>query len=220
MSMKSLLGGLGVVLGGAVFAAMGWSMWVMKGTMETMGSAMSDMRANMGDMASYMKNMGANGGYMQTMTRDIADMRVYMLLMAGDAEQIREYREGQGTTALLKASPEEMAAVNLSCQEFLAKVGLAAGQPGSGLIDEVNPEQKRFESYMASMRRDMNEMDKHIFCMYLSMSADMNAMRESIAVMTPSVATMGPTMNYMGRDMNRGVNSFTSPMTYMFNALR
>ncbi|MEJ2622009.1 MAG: hypothetical protein P8163_17680 [Candidatus Thiodiazotropha sp.] len=41
-----------------------------------------------------------------------------------------------------------------------------------------------------------------------------------LQVMTPSVATMGPTMNHMGSDMNRGVDSFTSPGTYMWNMMR
>jgi hypothetical protein len=52
-----------------------------------------------------------------------------------------------------------------------------------------------------------------------TMSADMAAIRNAMDVMTPSIAGMGQTMGYMGRDMNRGVNSFGSPMSYMFNAL-
>lgn len=216
MSLKNVLVGLGVVAGGAIFAAMGYSMWIMMGTMNSMGSAMQSMRNNMADMAAYMKSMGGEGGYMQTMSRDMADMRVYMLLMAGDAEQIRAYRESLGAQAVrAMATPAEMAQVNLSCEQFLKRVGL-----GEVSLDEGTPEQRANESYMAAMRRDMNEMDKHIFCMYLSMSADMSAMRESMAIMTPSVANMGPTMGLMGRDMHRGIGSFTNPMNYMFNALR
>jgi len=31
---------------------------------------------------------------------------------------------------------------------------------------------------------------------------------------------MGPAMNSMCCDMNRGINSFSSPMNYLFNAFR
>jgi hypothetical protein len=87
-----------------------------------------------------------------------------------------------------------------------------------------------------SMKSDMNLMatDMH------SMSADMSAMRLSIAEMHddieqiddvilgidqtleseigPSVRIMAPAVANMGNSMQRGVNSFSSPMDYMKNA--
>jgi hypothetical protein len=220
MRTKRLLVGLAVavavVVGGGLFGVMGYSMWVMKDMMQ-------NMSANMNDMKTYMGNMGSvEGGYMKTMSRDMADMRTYMLLMAGDAEQIKAYRSQGGESAAVSLEPtaEEMASGHATCQDFLNSAGIEQGTLAGMRVDEASFEEKRHESYMAAMKRDMHEMDTHIFCMYLAMSADMTAMREAMRIMAPSVASMGPTMGYMGQDMNRGVNSFTSPMNYMFNAFR
>jgi len=165
-----------------------------------MGDAMASMDDNMGSMgtdmramAGYMRNMGADGGYMQTMSNDMADMRVYMLLMAGDPDQVEAYREAQAQLTqqknamgveLPQTHGDEMEAIHESCSKFLESIG----KTGTASPDDAAPEKRRHESYMASMRRDMSEMDTHILCMYLSMSADMRAMRTSIGVMTPSVA--------------------------------
>jgi len=227
MAAKHVLVVTAALAGGAIFASMGYAMWNMMG-------AMNSMRDSMTPMQSYMRNMGDQEGYMSSMrgdmqtmavdmakmSKDMGDMRGYMLMIGGDREQVKAYKDEQAAGKVqIKATAAEMAAVNQTCQEFLGKAGLAADSVTISL-DEIAPEAKRYESHMAAMRRDMNEMDKHIFCMYLSMSADMQAMRESMRVMTPSVATMGPVMNRMGYDMNRGVGSFTNPMNYMFNAVQ
>jgi hypothetical protein len=220
MRTKHLLVGLAVtmavVVGGGLFGVMGYSMWVMKDMMQ-------NMSANMNDMKTFMGNMGSvEGGYMKTMSRDMADMRSYMLLMAGDAEQIKVYRNQGGENAAVypESIPEETASGHATCQDFLKTAGIDQVGFAGVRVDEASIEERRHESYMAAMKRDLNELDTHVFCMYLAMSADMAAMREAMRIMAPSVASMGPTMGYMGQDMNRGVSSFTSPMHYMFNAFR
>ena len=165
---------------------------------------------------------------MVTMSGDMTQMRVAMVNMGGTPAQIAAgYARGPAADQsgaaesgrTIKSTPEEMRRVHETCQAFLDSQA-----SGSTLhevaVDVGDPTERANESYMASIRRDMQEMDAHMYCMYLSMSADMTAMRESMRIMTPSVATMGPTMNSMGYDMNRGVNSFSSPMQYMFNAFR
>lgn len=219
MPVKNVLVVTAALAGGAIFASMGYAMWTMMG-------AMNDMR-------SYMRNMGDQDGYMSamkggmqgmavnmaSMSKDMNDMRGYMLLIGGDSEQVRAYEAERSQQFQTKATPREKLAVHMTCDEFFKMAG--GRENATGLfLDEITSEERRHESHMAAMRRDMNEMDKHIFCMYLSMSADMNAMRESMRVMTPSIATMGPVMNRMGYDMNRGVGSFTNPMNYMFNAVQ
>lgn len=60
-------------------------------------------------------------------------------------------------------------------------------------------------------------MDQHMYDMYQLMSEDLDGLRASVDQMAPSVSTMGPNMERMRFDMNRGVNSFTSPSSYMKN---
>jgi hypothetical protein len=210
-ALKKTLVALGVLAGGAVFLSMGYSMWMMKDSMA--------------DMQKYMSSME---GSMVTMSGDMTQMRVAMVNMGGTPAQIAAgYARGPAgnrgaaaeSTRPFKATPPEMRSVHDTCQAFLGS--LAPGAPVDKVaVDVGDPLERAHESYMASIRRDMQEMDAHMYCMYLSMSADMTAMRESMRIMTPSVATMGPTMNSMGYDMNRGVSSFSSPMQYMFNAFR
>ena len=85
-----------------------------------------------------------------------------------------------------------------------------------------------------TMGQEISEIDRHMLDMYQLMADDldsmrqsmqiitpeMDAMRRSIQVMTPSIAAMGPTMGRMGYDMNRGVDSFSSPMGYMMSMFR
>ncbi|MCG6940385.1 MAG: hypothetical protein LJE69_03940 [Thiohalocapsa sp.] len=214
-ALKQSLLGLAILIGGGVFVAMGYAMWMMMGYMA--------------GMRDYMASMNESMTAMTAMSGDMKQMRIAMVNMGGTPEQIVageadpavEHRGGgpDSGAGKLKATPHEMAAVDATCEAFLQSVA-ADGGPPQFKVDDARPSVIANESYMASMRRDMREMDAHMFCMYLSMSADMAEMRKSMSIMTPSVASMGPTMNYMGYDMNRGVSSFSNPMNYMFNAFR
>jgi len=217
MTMSKLLLAIAILVGGAVFATMGWSMWIMKGMMVSMAT-------NMDHMSTYMKNMGAPDGYMSTMSSDMAGMKTYMRNMAGTPAELAEYHKTHPDYTVSDVLSEKH--TEHPCTTFLQWMTEQERSAGAGFadlrqvkVDEVPVRLQGNESFLASMRRDMSEMDEHMFCMYLAMSADMAAMRNSMNVMTPSIASMGPTMGVMGRDMNRGVRSFTSPMQYMFNAM-
>jgi hypothetical protein len=228
---KTTLLGLAAVFGGImflVFLSMGYSMWKMKHYMSHMSDYMKEMNGSMGSMVGMSDNMNVMSEDMTGMSSDMREMRIAMVNMGGTPDQVAAIRPkkpagnergAESTDGSREASVPEMKAVYDTCNEFLASVGSERGLLNAA-VDSVKEATIETESYMASIKRDMGEMDAHMFCMYLSMSADMAAMRQSMSIMTPSVATMGPTMNYMGHDMNRGVNSFTSPMNYMFNAFR
>lgn len=190
MTVSKALIAIAILVGGAVFAAMGWSMWVMKGMM-------ASMARNMDQMSAYMKTMGAPEGYMSTMSTDMAEMRSYMRNMAGSPAQLAEYRKGHPEYAASDAASDKSG--TSPCMRFHKWLVEGMSNPSfqdlhEVMVDDVHAARKANESYLASIRRDMSEMDEHMFCMYLSMSADMAAMRNAMNVMTPSFASMGPTM--------------------------
>lgn len=211
--LKTLFLGLAVVVAAGVFLAMGYAMWMMKDYMSNMSGFMSSMQDSM-----------------VAMSEDMQEMRIAMVNMGGTPAQVQASGlspRSAGGSALAKAggafyaSVPEMTAANETCKAFLDSLDAGAGANlAKAEIDSVKTSVLAEESHMASMARDMREMDAHMFCMYLSMSADMTAMRNAMSAMTPSIASMGPAMHYMGHDMNRGVNSFTNPMSYMFNSFR
>jgi len=67
------------------------------------------------------------------------------------------------------------------------------------------------------MNKEITEIDEHMWDMYKLMSEDLDGLRNAVDFMAPSVSTMGPNMNQMRYDMNRGINSFTNPATFMQN---
>ncbi len=215
MKINRLLIALAILAAGALAGAMGWSMWVMRGMMVSMAQ-------NMDNMSNYMKDMGSAGGYMSTMSTDMAEMRAYLRNMAGTPAQLAAYHKAHPEDLPSSSAPAKSGAS--PCSRFHRWMAGEESSPNflnlaEVRVDDVSVGWKQNESYLASIKRDMSEMDEHMFCMYLSMGADMAAMRNAMNVMTPSIASMGPAMGVMGRDMNRGVSSFTSPMQYMFNAM-
>jgi hypothetical protein len=118
-ALKTILLGLAAVIGGCVFLAMGYSMWMMKDYMSHMEEYMSSMRDYMSSMDDSIVAMSGNIESMVAMSGDMREMRIAMVNMGGTPAQVAAIRPmlaGSGSGAgnandHMKASSQEMHAV-------------------------------------------------------------------------------------------------------------
>jgi hypothetical protein len=89
----------------------------------------------------------------------------------------------------------------------------------SGNMTAMRQDMGHMTGYMEVMSIEFTEVDEHMWNMYQLMSEDLDQMRYSMQTMAPSVSSMGPVMRSMGYDMNRGVDSFTNPASYLWNMM-